>query len=132
MKSNPKKDNISNQLTEIQALLKRKDYKPLNFVEAAEYLSISHSTLYKLTYQRKIPCHKPNGKYLYFFKHELDEWIEKGNGDTSTALSAGTSTALSAGSSTALSAGASTRLSAECRTKRLELKEDDVEEDESG
>jgi len=70
-------NHISRQLEEIQSLLKHKDQKPLNFVEAAQYLSISQSTLYKLTYQRKIPCHKPNGKYLYFFKHELDEWITK-------------------------------------------------------
>ena len=72
-----KSEQIKNQLDEIQILLKRKDDKPLNFVEAAQYLSLSHSTLYKLTYQRKIPCHKPTGKVLYFFKHELDEWIVK-------------------------------------------------------
>ncbi len=71
------KEQIKNQLEEIRTLLKKKDSKPLNFIEAAQYLSLSHSTLYKLTYQRKIPCHKPNGKYLYFFKHELDEWISK-------------------------------------------------------
>ncbi len=64
-------------------LLKNNNSKPLNFVEAAQYLSISQSTLYKLTYQRKIPCHKPNGKYLYFFKHELDEWIGKGSDEFS-------------------------------------------------
>lgn len=79
MKTNQKKDRISKQLDEIQTLLQKKDSKPLNFIEAAQYLSISHSTLYKLTYQRKISCHKPNGKYLYFYKHELDEWIA-GNG----------------------------------------------------
>lgn len=77
MKTNQKKDKISKQLDEIQILLKRKDDKPLNFIEAAQYLSISHSSLYKLTYQRKIPCHKPTGKVLYFFKSELDEWITK-------------------------------------------------------
>lgn len=74
-----KSEQIKNQLDEIQILLKRKDDKPLNFVEAAQYLSLSHSTLYKLTYQRKIPCHKPTGKMLYFFKSELDEWISKGS-----------------------------------------------------
>lgn len=77
---------ISRQLEEIQTLLKQKDSKPLNFIEAAKYLSISQSTLYKLSYQRKIPSHKPSGKLLYFFKHELDEWITKGNGDPATSL----------------------------------------------
>jgi excisionase family DNA binding protein len=79
MIANIKKEKISEQLSEIQTLLKKKDDKPLNFVEAARYLSISHSTLYKLTYQRKIPSYKPSGKLLYFFKHELDEWISKGS-----------------------------------------------------
>lgn len=75
MQTKKKTNQISKQLDQIQSLLKQKESKPLNFIEAAQYLSISHSTLYKLTYQRKIPCHKPNGKYLYFYKHELDEWI---------------------------------------------------------
>lgn len=95
---------IFNELKEIKALLKQQKEKPLNLVEAAKYLSISQSHLYKLTSQRKIPSHKPNGKYLYFFKEELDEWIvssekEKGKGqkveaqdvetDASTPLSTG-------------------------------------------
>ena len=66
---------IINELSEIKSLLKNQKQKPLNLVEAAKYLSISQSHLYKLTSQRKIPSHKPNGKYLYFFKEELDEWI---------------------------------------------------------
>ena len=86
MQTAKKQNQISRQLEEIQALLKQKDSKPLNFIEAAKYLSISQSTLYKLSYQRKIPSHKPSGKLLYFFKHELDEWISKGNGDPSTSL----------------------------------------------
>lgn len=77
-----KSEQIKKQLDQIQSLLKQKDSKPLNFIEAAQYLSISHSTLYKLTYQRKIPCHKPTGKVLYFFKHELDEWISKGSDES--------------------------------------------------
>ncbi len=100
MQTKKKTIQISKQLDQIQSLLKQKDSKPLNFIEAAQYLSISHSTLYKLTYQRKIPCHKPTGKVLYFFKHELDEWISE-NGKEHSA-------------------------------KGRELKEDDVDEDDSG
>ncbi len=73
------KENILNvvltKLNELEKLFKHNNDTPLNFVQAAQYLSISHSHLYKMTGQRKIPCHKPAGKYLYFFKHELDEWI---------------------------------------------------------
>ena len=67
--------SVLTKLSEIEKLLIRKDDTPINFVQAAQYLSISHSHLYKLTSQRKIPFHKPSGKYLYFFKRELDEWI---------------------------------------------------------
>ncbi len=72
---NHQQEEVLNRLQKIETFLKYKDEKPLNFVEAAQYLSISHSQLYKYTSQRKIPFHKPTGKYLYFFKHELDGWI---------------------------------------------------------
>lgn len=66
---------LLNRISNIEKLLEERKTKPLNLVEAAKYLSISQSHLYKLTSQRKIPSHKPNGKYLYFFKEELDEWV---------------------------------------------------------
>ena len=73
------KENILNviltKLNELEKLFSHNNDTPLNFVQAAQYLSISHSHLYKMTSQRKIPFHKPSGKYLYFFKHELDQWI---------------------------------------------------------
>ncbi len=65
------------RLTEIENLLRGKQTDLLNLNQAAQYLSISHSQLYKYTSQRKIPFHKPAGKYLYFFKNELDEWIHQ-------------------------------------------------------
>ena len=68
---------ILTKLNELEKLFKRNRDTPLNFVQAAQYLSISHSHLYKMTSQRKIPFHKPSGKYLYFFKHELDAWIHQ-------------------------------------------------------
>lgn len=72
-----KQEEILRRISNIEKLLEQRKTKPLNLVEAAKYLSISQSHLYKLTSQRKIPSHKPNGKYLYFFKDELDEWIRK-------------------------------------------------------
>ena len=47
----------------------------LNFNEAAKYLELSHSHLYKLTSASNIPFYKPNGKKLYFNRPELDEWL---------------------------------------------------------
>lgn len=49
--------------------------KPMTVQEAAEFLSISMSYLYRLTYQHKIPFHKPTGKLIYFIREELQKWI---------------------------------------------------------
>lgn len=47
----------------------------LNFNEAAIYLEVSHSHLYKLTSTGTIPAYKPNGKKLYFNREELNKWL---------------------------------------------------------
>ena len=67
--------NISNQLEEIKSLLTEQSEKPLPFKEAAEYLGVSKSYLYKLTSFNKISFYKPNGKKIYFSKSDLDTWI---------------------------------------------------------
>jgi excisionase family DNA binding protein len=67
--------NISTQLQEIKALLTQQSEKPMCFSDAAEYLNISKSYLYKLTCKNGIPYYKPNGKKIYFSKSELDKWI---------------------------------------------------------
>lgn len=47
----------------------------LNFNEAAVYIEVSHSHLYKLTSTGTIPAYKPNGKKLYFNREELNRWL---------------------------------------------------------
>lgn len=45
--------------------------------EAARYLGISRSYLYKLTMQRAIPHYKsPTGKMCYFNRLELEKWLQ--------------------------------------------------------
>ncbi|GMU86660.1 MAG: hypothetical protein AMXMBFR48_19020 [Ignavibacteriales bacterium] len=46
--------------------------------EAAEFLNISKSALYKLTWKNRIPYYKPGGKLIYFRREELAEWVKKG------------------------------------------------------
>lgn len=46
--------------------------------EAARYMGVSLSYLYKLTAAREIPHYKPRGKMCYFNRRELEEWL-KGN-----------------------------------------------------
>jgi excisionase family DNA binding protein len=69
------KNEILAKLNELEILLKKKDDKPLNFNQAAEYLGFSQSYLYKLTSRKIIPCYRPTGKVLFFSKAELDEWV---------------------------------------------------------
>ncbi|HKI89598.1 MAG TPA: helix-turn-helix domain-containing protein [Draconibacterium sp.] len=66
-----KLESIERMLAE-QNMLKK---DVLNFNEAAIYLEVSHSHMYKLTSTATIPAYKPNGKKLYFNRHELDEWL---------------------------------------------------------
>lgn len=54
----------------------------LNFNEAAKYLELSHSHLYKLTSAGNIPFYKPNGKKLYFNRAELDTWLLRNRNST--------------------------------------------------
>jgi len=44
--------------------------------EAARYLGISKSYLYKLTMKQKIPHYKPLGKMCYFNREELEQWLQ--------------------------------------------------------
>ena len=45
--------------------------------EAAAYLGVSLSCLYKWTMNRTIPHFKPNGKLVYFEREELEKVIAK-------------------------------------------------------
>lgn len=45
--------------------------------EAAYYLGISLSQLYKMTSSMTIPHYKPRGKMVYFDKSELDAWMRR-------------------------------------------------------
>jgi excisionase family DNA binding protein len=71
-------DNISERLNAIERKLDElavanKDV--LNLKEAARYLNMSCSHLYKLTSAKEIPHYKPRGKQVYFEKRELDKWL---------------------------------------------------------
>lgn len=43
--------------------------------EAAQYLGISKSYLYKMTMKQQIPHYKPMGKMVYFYRKELEQWV---------------------------------------------------------
>jgi len=62
---------IERKLDELAVIHK----ETLNFKEAARYLDISRSHLYKLTYSKQIPHYKPRGKNVFFERKELDKWL---------------------------------------------------------
>lgn len=47
----------------------------LTLEEAALFLGISKSSLYKLTHKHELPFFRPNGKLIYFEKSELLKWM---------------------------------------------------------
>lgn len=44
--------------------------------EAARYMGISKSHLYKLTMRQEIPHFKPTGKVVYFNRTEVEQWLQ--------------------------------------------------------
>lgn len=63
LKAVMKKDNGTIVVTEV-----------FNLNQAAEYVSLSKSAIYKKTSERNIP-HFKQGKKLYFKRSELDNWL---------------------------------------------------------
>lgn len=55
--------------------------------EAARYLGVSKSYLYKLTMQQKIPHYKPLGKMCYFNRGELEQWLQTNRVSTADEIS---------------------------------------------
>lgn len=45
--------------------------------EAARYLELKPSYLYKMMMRRAIPYYKPGGKLCFFAKEDLDAWMKR-------------------------------------------------------
>lgn len=55
--------------------------------EAAQYMGISKSYLYKLTMLGKVPHFKPMGKMCYFNRLELEQWLQSNRVSTNSEIS---------------------------------------------
>lgn len=55
--------------------------------EAARYMGVSKSYLYKLTMMQKIPHYKPMGKMCYFNRLELEKWLQCNRVSTANEIS---------------------------------------------
>ncbi len=58
----------------------------LTSAEAARYMGISKSYLYKLTMMNKIPHYKPSGKMCFFNRQELEGWLQQNRCATDSEL----------------------------------------------
>ena len=47
----------------------------LNFSEAVQFTGFSQSYLYKLTSKEIIPHSKPTGKFIFFSRQDLENWL---------------------------------------------------------
>ena len=69
---------ILSRLDRIEEKVNGASFQLMSCQEAASYLKVSKSHIYKLTSQDQIPHYKPNGKKVYFNKGDLDAWIKHG------------------------------------------------------
>jgi len=69
----------------------------LNFQEAATYLDLSSSYLYKLTCKGEIAFYKPQGKKIWFRREELEQWLLRHRNKTIDELSQEAATHVSLG-----------------------------------
>lgn len=54
--------------------------------EAAKYMGVSKSYLYKLTMKQRIPHFKPMGKMCYFNRLELEQWLQSNRVSTASEI----------------------------------------------
>ena len=74
---NERRDEILERLKRIEEFLRTHVDKPMAIDEACKFLDCSKSHLYKLTSTHQIPHYKPNGKKIFFSRHELCAWITR-------------------------------------------------------
>ena len=65
---------LNSIIEQLSSILEIKE-KPFTLLEAAAFLNVSASYLYKLTHQKKIPYFKPQGKKIYFLRSDLMNYL---------------------------------------------------------
>lgn len=65
------------ELKDMLAVIAASAKDVLSVDDAALYLGVSKSLLYKLTSSRRIPHYKPSNKLIFFKRSELEAWVTK-------------------------------------------------------
>ena len=88
-----KEANLSKQVAELQGRVKSLEQllhqgkDVLTLEEAAKFMGIARSCLYKMTHEQTIPFYKPNGKMIFFEKSDLLAWVRKNRVSSETEIS---------------------------------------------
>lgn len=78
-------ESIKEQLNRIEAgLIGQKTV--LTFEEVATFTGLSKSYLYKLTSTGRIPHFKPQGKFIYFERVQVEAWLMQNPIKTASAI----------------------------------------------
>lgn len=68
---------ILEKLDYLEQLIINERKEILSVEELEKYTGFKRSYIYHLVHFNKIPYSKPNGKYLFFQKEEIDNWLMK-------------------------------------------------------
>lgn len=69
---------LEQQIAEIKAFIITQSLREKEIMilrEAAAYMGVSKSYLYKLTCSRTIPFYRPGAKIIFFQRSDLDAWM---------------------------------------------------------
>jgi excisionase family DNA binding protein len=81
------KINTIEERVSISALNTTEIERPTDVEGAADHVSLDYQTIYRLVREKKIPFYK-QGRKLYFYRSELNEWIRSGKPGLSEELQA--------------------------------------------
>jgi excisionase family DNA binding protein len=92
-KTNVQKDtDLHQQVEELKERMKAMENildngkEILTVEEAAKFMGIARSSLYKMTSDQLIPFYRPNGKMIYFEKSEILAWIRRNRQSSKTEI----------------------------------------------
>ena len=52
--------------------------KPIQAEEASTFLGVSLKTMRDMIRNREIKFYRPRGRFIYFYRADLNEWVRKG------------------------------------------------------
>ena len=73
---------------EVKKVIENQNKEILTLGDAASFLGLSKSYLYKMTAKGEIPFYRPLGKVMYFERSALLEWIRSRPGKTQESIAA--------------------------------------------